>query len=108
VAGLGNIYVSEALYRAGVGPERAAGELKPSEIKRLKTAIVEVLEAAIAAGGSTLNDYRQTDGSLGYFQHAFRVYDREEAPCLKPSCAGVVRRIVQSGRSSFFCPACQK
>lgn len=108
VAGLGNIYVCEALFRAGIGPERPAGELKPAEIKRLKTAIVEVLEAAVAAGGSTLKDYRHTDGSLGYFQHAFQVYDREEDPCLSPRCRGVVRRIVQSGRSSFFCPACQK
>ena len=107
VAGLGNIYVSEALHRAGLSPERPAGSLKPRELKRLAGAIVSVLEEAIAAGGSTLRDYRHADGALGYFQHAFQVYGREEAPCVRPGCPGLVRRTVQSGRSSFFCPTCQ-
>lgn len=107
VAGLGNIYVCEALHRARIAPERAAGELKPAEIRRLRDAVVEVLQAAIEAGGSTLRDYRHADGALGYFQHAFRVYGREEEPCLAPRCTGVVRRTVQSGRSTFFCPVCQ-
>ena len=105
VAGLGNIYVSEALFRAGIAPARPAGSLTPAEVGRLVPAIREVLEAAIAAGGSSLRDYRQADGELGYFQHSFRVYDREGQPC--PVCGTPVRRIVQQGRSSFFCPACQ-
>jgi len=108
VAGLGNIYVSEALYAARVSPERPAGEVTAREIGKLVPAIRAVLEAAIAAGGSSLRDYRQTDGELGYFQHDFRVYDRAEAPCLAPACTGVVRRVVQGGRSSFFCPKCQR
>jgi formamidopyrimidine-DNA glycosylase len=108
VAGLGNIYVCEALHRAKIAPDRAAGALKPKEIGRLREAIVAVLAAAIEAGGSTLRDYRNAEGALGYFQHAFQVYGREEAACLSPGCAGVVRRTVQSGRSSFFCPACQR
>jgi formamidopyrimidine-DNA glycosylase len=108
VAGLGNIYVCEALHRARISPERPAGELKPAEVRRLAEAIPAVLAEAVAAGGSTLRDYRKADGELGYFQHAFRVYDREEAPCPTPKCRGVVRRIVQSGRSSFFCPLCQR
>jgi formamidopyrimidine-DNA glycosylase len=108
VAGLGNIYVCEALFRARLDPARGAGTVRPAEIKRLATAVRVVLEEAIAAGGSTLRDYRNADGDLGYFQHAFRVYGREGEPCVKPSCGGVVRRIVQSGRSTFFCPACQR
>ena len=108
VAGLGNIYVCEALHRAGLSPERPAGSLKPRELKRLAAAIVSVLEEAIAAGGSTLRDYRHADGALGYFQHAFRVYGREGEPCVDPKCNGVVSRLVQSGRSSFFCPVCQR
>jgi formamidopyrimidine-DNA glycosylase len=107
VAGLGNIYVCEALHRARIAPARPAGELKPAEVRRLKEAIVEVLQAAIEAGGSTLRDYRHADGALGYFQHAFRVYGREEEPCLSAKCTGLVRRTVQSGRSTFFCPVCQ-
>ena len=107
VAGLGNIYVSEALHAAGVSPERPAGEVTAREIAKLVPAIRQVLTAAIAAGGSSLRDYRHTDGELGYFQHDFRVYDREEQPCLTRRCKGVVRRVVQGGRSSFFCPACQ-
>jgi formamidopyrimidine-DNA glycosylase len=107
VAGLGNIYVSEALHRAHIHPERAAGSLKPARIKRLVEAVKRVLEEAITAGGSTLRDFRAADGELGYFQHSFRVYDREDAPCPTPGCPGVIRRIVQGARSTFFCPVCQ-
>lgn len=105
VAGLGNIYVSEALFRAGIAPDRAAGSVTPAEVARLVPAIRLVLEEAIAAGGSSLKDYRQADGELGYFQHSFRVYDRAGQPC--PTCGAEVQRIVQQGRSSFFCPVCQ-
>jgi formamidopyrimidine-DNA glycosylase len=114
IAGLGNIYVCEALYRAGLNPTRAAGVLArrggraTERGERLVTAIREVLEAAIAAGGSTLRDYRHTDGSLGYFQHAFAVYGREGESCLTPGCPGIVRRAVQAGRSTFYCPRCQR
>lgn len=108
VAGLGNIYVSEALFRAHIHPERLAGTLKPREIRALVEAVKAVLEEAIAAGGSTLRDYRAADGELGYFQHSFRVYDREGEPCPDPKCAGVIQRIVQNGRSTFFCPSCQR
>ena len=108
VAGLGNIYVCEALFRAGLSPLRAAGEIRPAELKRLAAAVVKVLQEAVEAGGSTLRDFRQTDGDLGYFQHAFRVYGREGEPCVKPACQGVVQRIVQAGRSTFFCPSCQR
>jgi formamidopyrimidine-DNA glycosylase len=107
VAGLGNIYVSEALHRAHLQPERLAGTLKPRELKALVASARAVLDEAIAAGGSTLQDFRAADGELGYFQHRFRVYDREDAPCPTPGCKGVIRRIVQTGRSSFFCPVCQ-
>ncbi len=108
VAGLGNIYVCEALHRARLHPERAAGDIGPSEIRRLVAAIRTVLCEAIAAGGSTLRDYRSADGALGYFQHAFKVYGREDDPCISPRCRGVIRRVVQSGRSSFFCSRCQR
>ena len=108
VAGLGNIYVCEVLFRAHIAPERPAGSLKPAELKRLGEAIPVVLNEAIEAGGSTLRDYRHADGALGYFQHAFRVYGREGEPCVDPKCNGVVSRLVQSGRSSFFCPVCQR
>jgi formamidopyrimidine-DNA glycosylase len=108
VAGLGNIYVCEALLRAGLSPTRAAGAVKPAEIKRLAGAVRVVLEEAILAGGSTLRDYRNIEGDLGYFQHSFRVYGREGEPCVKPGCVGTVHRIVQSGRSTFFCPGCQR
>jgi len=113
IAGLGNIYVCEALNRAGLSPERAAGTLAGTargareRRERLATAIREVIAEAIAAGGSSISDYAQADGSLGYFQHAFRVYDRAGAPCPAPGCSGQVRRIVQSGRSTFFCARCQ-
>lgn len=107
VAGLGNIYVCEALHRAAVSPMRAAGRISQVQMERLAQAIRDTLADAIAAGGSSLRDYRQADGELGYFQHAFRVYGREGAPCTAPGCGGIVRRAVQAGRSSFWCPACQ-
>ena len=108
VAGLGNIYVCEALHRAGVSPERPAGEVSKARIERLVTAVRDVLAEAIEAGGSTLRDYAAADGALGYFQHRFRAYGREHEPCPKDGCRGVIRRIVQSGRSSFFCAECQR
>jgi len=108
VAGLGNIYVCEVLYRAGINPKRKAGQLSATRIAGLVPVIREVLDEAIAAGGSSLKDYRQADGELGYFQHNFRVYDREGEPCRTPGCGGTIRRIVQSGRSSFYCPQCQR
>lgn len=108
VAGLGNIYVCEALHRSGISPKRAAGRISRARLDSLVTAIRDVLTDAIAAGGSSLRDYRQADGDLGYFQHNFRTYDREDAPCPTPGCTGSIRRIVQSGRSSYFCPQCQR
>ena len=108
VAGLGNIYVCEVLYRAGIHPARKAGRISAARIAALVPLIRDVLTEAIAAGGSSLRDYRQSDGELGYFQHAFQVYDREGDACLTPGCGGTIGRIVQSGRSSFFCPQCQR
>lgn len=108
VAGLGNIYVSEALHRAGIHPERAGGRIGRARLEVLAREIRAVLSEAIEAGGSSLRDYRQADGELGYFQHSFRVYDREGAPCPTPGCTGTIRRIVQGGRSSYYCPACQR
>jgi formamidopyrimidine-DNA glycosylase len=114
VAGLGNIYVCEALHRARLSPKRAASTLAtrtgvPTErAERLVEAIKDVLNAAIKAGGSSLRDHRRTDGKLGLFQHHFRVYDREGQPCPTPGCRGLVGRIVQGGRSTFWCPVCQK
>lgn len=108
VAGLGNIYVCEALHRAGIAPKRPAGRIGTDRLDRLVGVIRDVLTEAIAAGGSSLRDYRQTDGDLGYFQHDFRVYGREGAPCPTPGCTGTVLRIVQSARSSFYCPRCQR
>lgn len=109
VAGLGNIYVCEALFRAGISPRRMAASVAgPQRSERLARAIREVLNEAIAAGGSTLRDYAHTDGELGYFQHSFAVYDREGQACSKPGCGGTVKRITQSGRSTFYCPRCQK
>ncbi|AUH64770.1 bifunctional DNA-formamidopyrimidine glycosylase/DNA-(apurinic or apyrimidinic site) lyase [Paracoccus zhejiangensis] len=107
VAGLGNIYVSEALYRAGIDPRRQAGRIGAARIEALVGHVREVLAEAIAAGGSSLRDHRQATGELGYFQHSFRVYDREGAPCPTSGCSGTIRRVVQSGRSSFYCPTCQ-
>jgi formamidopyrimidine-DNA glycosylase len=108
VAGLGNIYVCEALHRAGISPKRLAGRISSARLDALAVSVRAVLEEAIEAGGSTLRDYAGADGALGYFQHRFNVYDREGAACAKPGCPGVVRRLVQSGRSSFYCPACQR
>ena len=108
VAGLGNIYVCEALHRARIAPERAAGEVSRARANRLAAAIRAVLREAIEAGGSTLRDYRSAEGALGYFQHRFQVYGREDDPCLRPGCRGFVRRRVQAGRSSFFCSVCQR
>lgn len=108
VAGLGNIYVCEALYRAGISPLRQAGRISGPRIARLVPVIRDVLVEAIAAGGSSLRDYRQTDGDLGYFQHSFRVYGREGDPCVTDGCTDIVRRCVQSGRSSFYCASCQR
>ncbi|MBI1386486.1 MAG: bifunctional DNA-formamidopyrimidine glycosylase/DNA-(apurinic or apyrimidinic site) lyase [Rhizobiales bacterium] len=108
VAGLGNIYVSEALFRAAISPRRLSRTIPGRRAERLVPAIREVLEAAIAAGGSTLRDYVHADGSLGYFQHTFAVYDREGAPCPRPGCGGTVRRLVQAGRSTYYCGRCQR
>ncbi|UCH73662.1 MAG: bifunctional DNA-formamidopyrimidine glycosylase/DNA-(apurinic or apyrimidinic site) lyase [Rhodospirillales bacterium] len=108
VAGLGNIYVCEALHRAGVSPRRSAHTISGVRAQRLATAIREVLQAAIAAGGSSLRDYVQASGELGYFQHSWQAYDREGEPCAWPGCAGRIRRMTQSGRSTFFCPAHQR
>ena len=108
VAGLGNIYVSEALHRSGINPKRQAGSLSVLRVARLAEAVTAVLNDAIAAGGSTLRDHAQPSGELGYFQHSFRVYDREGTACPTPGCKGTIRRIVQAGRSTFYCPACQR
>jgi len=108
VAGLGNIYVCETLFRARISPRRLAGELSARRAASLVPIIREVLSEAIEAGGSSLRDHRQTNGELGYFQHTFRVYDREGQPCTTPGCTGTIARIVQSGRSSFYCPRCQR
>ena len=108
VAGLGNIYVCETLFRAGIAPQRASGRISAARIGGLVPIIRTVLSEAIEAGGSSLRDYRQAGGELGYFQHAFRVYGREGGACVTPGCTGIVGRIVQSGRSSFYCPRCQR
>ena len=105
VAGLGNIYVCEALYRAGIHPARAGGSVSLERLKRLVPAIHDVLAEAIAAGGSTLKDFAAPDGELGYFSKAFAVYDREGRSC---GCGGAVKRIIQGGRSTFYCPRCQR
>lgn len=108
VAGLGNIYVCEVLFRTGISPLRKAGTLKKQQTEALVPAIRQVLEDAILAGGSSLKDFRRADGELGYFQHRFNVYDQEGAPCPTPECSGEVKRVIQSGRSSFYCPICQR
>ena len=122
VAGLGNIYVCEALFRAHLSPRRLAATLatkagqhkgvaggEPTDhAKRLVSAIHAVLNQAIKAGGSSLRDHRQTTGELGYFQHSFQVYDREGKTCESPGCGGIVRRFTQNGRSTFWCPKCQR
>lgn len=107
VCGLGNIYVCEALWRSGIAPALPGGKISAKRLETLATAIRAVLEEAIEAGGSSLRDYRQASGELGYFQHRFAVYGREGEPCARPGCPGVVERLVQSGRSSFHCPLCQ-
>ena len=114
VAGLGNIYVCEALFRSQLSPRRSAATLADrksqptAHAKRLVTAIHAVLNQAIKAGGSSLRDHRQTSGELGYFQHSFQVYDREGETCQTAGCGGIVRRFTQNGRSTFWCPKCQK
>jgi formamidopyrimidine-DNA glycosylase len=114
VAGLGNIYVSEALFRAGLSPNRGARALADrrglatGRAKALVPAIRDVLERAIAAGGSTLRDYRAADGASGAFQDSFAVYDRTGLPCLRAGCGGEIRRVVHAGRASFYCPRCQR
>lgn len=114
IAGLGNIYVCEALWRAQLSPRMAAGDLvmksgKPRiSLERLVPVIREVITEAIEAGGSSLRDHIQTNGTMGYFQHRFRVYDREGETCLRENCGDTIQRIVQAGRSTFFCPRCQK
>jgi formamidopyrimidine-DNA glycosylase len=114
IAGLGNIYVCEALHRAALSPLRSAGSIVAANgaptagAKRLAQAIPTILQEAIRAGGSTLRDHQGADGALGYFQHAFAVYGKEGAACPRPRCRGTIARIVQSGRSTFYCPTCQK
>jgi formamidopyrimidine-DNA glycosylase len=105
IAGLGNIYVCEALFRAGIHPKRLGGSISLERLNRLVPAIHDVLAEAIAAGGSTLRDFASPDGELGYFSKRFAVYDREGQPC---SCGGTVKRFVQGGRSTFYCPRCQR
>ena len=106
VAGLGNIYVCEALFRSGISPTKLAGAIKRDKLEILAAEIRKVIEEAIEAGGSTISDFETTAGELGYFQHRFQVYDREGDPCI--TCAKPVKRLVQSGRSTFYCGTCQK
>jgi formamidopyrimidine-DNA glycosylase len=108
VAGLGNIYVCEALFRTGISPLRKAKDLSKSRVGSLVPVIRDVLSEAIDAGGSSLKDFRQADGELGYFQHRFSVYGREGEPCVNCGCESQISRIAQSGRSSFYCPTCQR
>jgi formamidopyrimidine-DNA glycosylase len=106
VAGLGNIYVAEALFRAGIDPRKLAGKIRTDKLEKLAVAVRDVINEAIEAGGSTISDFGTPDGDLGYFQHRFRVYDREGEPCVV--CGKPVKRLVQSGRSTFWCSTCQK
>ncbi|WP_170786465.1 bifunctional DNA-formamidopyrimidine glycosylase/DNA-(apurinic or apyrimidinic site) lyase [Ruegeria lacuscaerulensis] len=108
VAGLGNIYVCEALYRGRVSPRRKAGKISTPRVAALVPIIRQVLQDAIQAGGSSLRDFRQADGELGYFQHSFDVYGREGEPCRTEGCGAPIKRITQSGRSSFYCAQCQR
>ena len=114
IAGLGNIYVCEALHRAGLAPDRPAGDLARRDgaptksAEKLARLIREVLEEAVLAGGSSLRDHRQADGTLGYFQHNFRVYNRVGEACPGSGCGGIIQRRTQNGRSTFYCPKCQK
>lgn len=108
VAGLGNIYVCEALHRAHISPLKPAGKIARARFPLLVQSIKDVLEEAVLVGGSTLRDFKAADGALGYFQHSFRAYGREGEPCPTPGCGGTIARIVQGGRSTFFCAVCQK
>jgi formamidopyrimidine-DNA glycosylase len=108
VSGLGNIYVCESLWRAGINPKRLSGRVSRKKIDVLVPIIRDVLREAISAGGSSLKDHRQTNGDLGYFQHSFAVYGREGKKCNSANCSELIKRIVQSGRSSFYCAKCQK
>jgi formamidopyrimidine-DNA glycosylase len=108
IAGLGNIYVCEALFRARISPKRLAAKVKPAEAAALVSAIKVVLREAVKAGGSSLRDHKKVTGELGYFQKRFAVYGREGEPCPGKGCTGKVRRIVQAGRSTFYCPGCQR
>ena len=108
VAGLGNIYVCEALFRSRISPRRKAGQIAATRVAALVPIIRQVLAEAIEAGGSSLRDFRQADGELGYFQHSFDAYGREGEPCRAAGCTGTIARIVQSGRSTFYCPKCQR
>lgn len=108
VAGLGNIYVCEALYRARISPLVTASKVSRPRLETLAAVVRDVLNDAIEAGGSTLRDFANADGGQGYFQHRFDVYGREGKPCADEGCTGVVKRLVQAGRSTFYCPACQK
>ncbi|WP_170345657.1 bifunctional DNA-formamidopyrimidine glycosylase/DNA-(apurinic or apyrimidinic site) lyase [Ruegeria atlantica] len=108
VAGLGNIYVCEALYRGRVSPRRKAGQISAPRVAALVPIIRQVLQDAIEAGGSSLRDFRQADGELGYFQHSFDVYGREGEACRTEGCGAPIKRITQSGRSSFYCAQCQR
>lgn len=112
VAGIGNIYASEALFEAGISPLRKSSLIKPAEADILSAAIKSILTRAIAAGGSSLKDHRQADGTLGYFQHGFSVYDRKGEPCPRCNASGkkknIIEKIVQSGRATYYCPVCQK
>ena len=108
IAGIGNIYASEALWRAKISPKRKANMISRNNVGKLTVAIRDVLKDAIKSGGSTLRNYRSVAGSLGYFQHQFCVYDQEGRPCKTPDCNGNIIRVVQTGRSTFYCPTCQK
>ena len=114
IAGLGNIYVCEALWRSGLSPQRKATTITRKDGKATKrtellaSSIREIIASAIEAGGSSLRDHKQTDGTMGYFQHTFNVYDQEGKPCKSQGCSSTIKRIVQSGRSTFYCPTCQR
>ena len=108
IAGLGNIYVCEVLFRSKVSPRRKAGQISASRVAGLVPVVRQVLADAIDAGGSSLKDFRQADGNLGYFQHSFDVYGRESEPCKREGCGGIIGRITQSGRSTFYCGKCQR
>ncbi len=108
IAGLGNIYVAESLWLTGISPTKISNSIKISDAKKLMENIIIVLNKAIYAGGTTLKDHRQTNGELGYFQQSLMVYNQENKPCQKNQCDGIIYRIIQSGRSTFFCPKCQQ